>query len=679
MAVQLAFMLLERGQFVQMVRGGLVSVALEHGAVAVTLRAAFTWRGDMTKTDVTRKLAAILYADVAGYSRLTGADEEGTHRALSASLDLIAAVIEAQGGRVLHYAGDAVLAEFASAVAAVACAADIQRGLAERNADLSDDRKLRFRIGVNLGDVIVDRDELYGDGVNVAARLEALADPGGICVSASVYDAVGSKLPLEYEYLGEQSVKNIARPVRAYRVLSGAAERRGPRDHLKKIGIAYLAVGLVGIVALGFAVFRFVPWAPDAVPEKPVAIARSPVSTGKPTIVVLPFANMSGDANQEYFSDGMTEDLLTDLSKISALTVISRNTAFALKGKSPDIRALGRDLGVSHIVEGSVRKAGGRVRITVQLIDAATGAHIWAERYDRELKDIFALQDEVRGKIVSTLAVKLAADEKKRLALKGTDSVDAYDIFMQGRHRESEFSRVGNAAAIGFYEKAIEIDPEYANAYARLANMYDLKSRIGSNENAERDKSKAVALAEKAVVLDGNNPFTHWTLGRILARFRSGGVKTLLRAVGSLERAIELDPGYADAHAWLSYLYVGIGEPEKAQQSIDTAMKLNPRYPFWYIRNRGIIRYMEGDYAAAAALFEKGVRQNPTANFVRWWLAAAYAQAGRQQDAEWQLEEMKSLGFQGTIKDVMTSDSVIRHPPYVERYMAGLRKAGIPD
>jgi len=633
----------------------------------------------MAETRATRKLAAIFYADVAGYSRLTGADEEGTHRTLSAYLDAISASIESRDGRVLHYAGDAVLAEFSSAVAAVGCAADIQRDLATRNRALPEDRRLRFRIGVNLGDVIVDRDELYGDGVNVAARLQGLAEPGGICISASVYDAVGSKLPLRYEYLGEQPVKNIERPVRAYRVLldPDAGGAKIASKCVKLFRSPYSIAGLVAVVVIGFGVFWFITR--SAFPPESLTQAPSLLRSGKPAIVVLPFLNMSGDAQQEYFSDGMTEDLLTDLSKISALTVISRNAAFAYKGKSPDIQSIVRELGASHVVEGSVRKSGDRVRITVQLIDAASGANLWAERYDREMKDIFVLQDEVRGRIVSALAVKLAAGEESRPALKGTQSVEAYDHFMKGRHLESSFSRASVAGAVREYEQAVGIDPRFANAYARLANMYEITARFGWSDNAERTRAQAVELAEKAIALDDGNPFAHWTLGRILTRLQLGGTKTLLRAVASLERAIALDPGYADAHGFLSYLYVGIGEPGKAQSAIETAMKLNPRYPFWYIRNRGIIRYMEGDYKAAIADFEEAVERNPTTYFVRWWLAAAYALVGRQDDADWQLEEMRGLGFRLTIKEVIEQEAVIRHPPYVERYVAGLRKAGIPD
>ena len=645
----------------------------------------------MAETHVTRKLAAILYADAAGYSRLTGVDEEGTHRTLSAYLDTITNLIEGHGGRVLHYAGDAILAEFASAVVAVACAVEVQRDLTDRNKDLPDDRKVQFRIGANLGDVIVDRGEIYGDGVNLAARLESLADPGGICISRKVLHEVRDKLEVGFEFLGDQTVKNIERPVPVYTVLmdpkaagnvigENRARSRLQTPMATAIGVAVLAV-VVGLGALWFFSRPAAP--PEAVLEKATAEKTPtpaetpcPARTGKPSIVVLPFTNMSGEGEQEYFSEGMTLDLITDLSKICALTVISGPHLIAYKGKSPD--AVAKELGVSHVIEGSVRKAGGRVRITAQLIDAATGTHLWSERYDRELKDIFALQDEVRGKIVSALAIKLAPAEVERLALKGTESVQAYDLLMKGRYQESSFTPGGTAEAIRFYEKATRIDPGYADAYARMANMYDINARFGWSDDVEGDRVKAVELAQKAVALDENNPFSHWTLGRILSRLGPGGIKNQFKAVKSLERAIELDPNYADAYAFISYLYVGVGEPDEAAAAIESAMNLNPQYPYWYIQNRAVIRYMQGDYDAAIADFEKAAERNPTAIFVRWWLAAAYAQAGLQDDADWQLEEMRSLGFQSTVKEILETTSIIHHAPYVERFAAGLRKAGIP-
>lgn len=637
----------------------------------------------MAETHVTRKLAAIFYADAARYSGLTGADEEGTHHILSAYLDAITNMIEEHDGRVVHYAGDAILAEFASVVVAVNCAAEVQRDLRDRNKDLPDDRKVQFRIGVNLGDVIVDRGEIYGDGVNVAARLNGLAEPGGICISRKVLDEVRDKLEVGFEFLGDQKVKNIERPIATYKVLmapkaaGGVVGEDRARSRLQApVGAAVLAV----VVGLGVLWFVLRPAPPsETMPEKATAqMQASPIRTGKPSIAVLPFANMSGDAQQDYFSDGLTEDLLTDLSKISALKVISRTSSFAYKGRRPDIRTVARELGASHVIEGSVRRAGGQVRITVQLIDAATGTHLWAERYDGELKDIFALQDDVRNKIVTALAVKLEVVEAKRVTRKGTDSVEAYDLFMRGRHQESSFTREGNAAAIVFYQKAIRIDPQFANAYARLANMYDFSARFNWSKDAEGDRAKALKFARKAIALDDKNPFSHWTLGRILSRLRSGGMINQFNAVSALESAIELDPNYADAYGFISALYVGIGKPDEAVTAIELAFKLNPQHPFWYIQNRGVIRYLRGNYNAAIADFEKAAERNPTAIFIRYWLAAAYTEAGRQDDADWQIEEMKVLGVQSTVKELVER-SLLHHPPYVERFAAGLRKAGIPD
>ncbi len=430
---------------------------------------------------------------------------------------------------------------------------------------------------------------------------------------------------------------------------------------------------LAAVAALVWGVLN--QWQPPpAGPEE----HRTERTNVPPSIVVLPFANMSGDVEQEYFSDGMTEDLLTDLSKIPTLTVIARTSAFAYRGDSPDIPAIADALGVSHVVLGSVRKADGRVRINVKLVDAETGKHVWAERYDRELKDIFALQDEVRAKIVSTLAVTLSASDEQHAAAKTTQSVEAYELLMKGRYQATSFTREGNAEAIGLYERAIEIDPGYARAYARLANMYELRSQFGWGEDADADTNMALKLARKAIALDETNPFSHWTLGRIYSRVRPGGIKNLFDAVESLERALELDPNYADAHAFISHLYVGIGKPDKALAAIASAIRLNPQYPFWYIRNRGLIQFFRGDHASAIADLEQALEKNPTTFISRYWLAAAYAEAGRQDDADWQIEELGALGFDSDVQEVLDVSNTY-HPPYLRRLRANLRKAGVPE
>jgi TolB-like protein/class 3 adenylate cyclase len=354
---------------------------------------------------VKRKLAAILYADVAEYSRLTGEDEEGTHRLLSAYLDLITAIIEKQGGRTVHFAGDAVLAEFSSVVDALACAVEAQRELRKRNEALPEERRLQFRIGINLAEVIVDREEIYGDGVNIAARLEGLAQPGGICISGGVYQQVKNQLALAYEFMGPQEVKNIAEPVPVFQVqwdpgVVGKRRDKGVRPlRWRSVAFAAAVVLLVGAGAVAFWNFYPRSSAPPAAPEN-----AAPKLPGKPSIAVLPFENMSDDPGQEHFSDGLTEDIITDLSQLEDLIVIARASVFTYKGKPVKVQQVARELGVQYVLEGSVRKSGDRVRITAQLVDGMTGHHLWADRYDRDLKDVFALQDEIAQKIRATLA-----------------------------------------------------------------------------------------------------------------------------------------------------------------------------------------------------------------------------------------------------------------------------------
>jgi TolB-like protein/DNA-binding winged helix-turn-helix (wHTH) protein/Tfp pilus assembly protein PilF len=406
---------------------------------------------------------------------------------------------------------------------------------------------------------------------------------------------------------------------------------------------------------------------------------REPPNSGTKTIAVLPFTSMSGELEQDYFSQGLAEDLLTDLSKIEALTVLSRASTFVYSRNQRGLQEIAQELGASHVIDGSVRRDGDRIRISVQLVDAGSGASLWAERYDREVGGLFELQDELRSQIIAALAVRLAPGDAERLHTGGTSAFTAYDLLLKGRFEESALTRAGMARAIRYYEQAIEIDPAYADAYARMANMYDFLVRFGWSDEVERDRLRALSLAEKAVALDERNPFVHWTHGRVLSRLGNEGAKSQVQAIEALQRAIELDPKYADAYAFISLLYVGSGRPEDASKAMAKALELNPEFPFWYVQNRAIIRYMEEDFEAAIADLEHAAEQNPTAVFVRWWLAAAYAQAGRQDDADWQLEEMKALGFASSVSEIVKSTSVIEHPPYAALFAEGLRKAGIPD
>ena len=417
---------------------------------------------------VARKLTAILYADVVGYSQLTEQDEEGSHQLVSAYLDAISQAVVHHNGNIVHYAGDAVLADFTTVIDAISCAVDIQRDLASRNARKAADQVVQFRIGINLGDVIVDRDDIYGEGVNVAARLESLADPGGICISESVRSTVGHKLPLTYEFLGEQTVKNIAEPIRAYRVLLSpgavAVKPKKSRHWLRPVA----AFALLIVVVVGAAWLVRDRW-PVAQPTiEPAGL----VLPDKPSIAVLPFVNTGNDPDHSYFSDGITDDLITDLSRISGLFVISRNSTFQYKGRGIDPRQVAAALGVRYILEGSVRRSGALVRINAQLIDGATGRDVWAQRYDGSIEDVFKLQDQVTAQIISALTLQLTEQDNAQEMVFDTSNVAAYDEFLKGWEQYRHSSRESFRRAELHFQKALELDPNYSRAHAALALIY---------------------------------------------------------------------------------------------------------------------------------------------------------------------------------------------------------------
>jgi len=628
----------------------------------------------VTEERVHRRIVAILAADVVGYSRLIGEDEAGTRARFNDQLEkIVNPALGEHRGRLVKTMGDGFLVEFGSVVEALQCAMDIQGGIAERQAGIPDPQKILFRMGIHLGDVIVEGEDIHGDGVNIASRLESLAAPAGICVSSMVYEGVRGKLEVAFSDLGDHALKNIAAPVRVYRVLpdgTGATAPHSQPPKWRRMAVAALLLVAVAGGAVGWWWMRAaVP--PTAAPPN-AAVTRSE----KASIAVLPFVNISGDKAQEYFSDGMTEDLITDLSKISGLSVIARTSTAGYKGRKIDIREIGKTLDVRYVLEGSVRKAGGSVRINAQLIDAATGGHLWAERYDGSLNDIFRLQDRVLEKIVASLTLKLSGTERQRIAMKGTQSVAAHDLYLQGVFEESRFSRQGGEKAIRLYEQALSIDPNYPLPYAHISNILQLNTRNGWSDDIERDLKKAVELAERAVALDSQNPRLHWSLGRAVARLRTP--KALKQGIKSMERAIELDPDFADAKAFLAVLYVGDGRAEDGFRSVEAAMRLNPRYPFWYLFLRGITQFVVEDYDSAIADFEAAAQRSPTALFLRWWLAASYAQVGRQADAEWQVEELKTMGFKGDIKTLIETQPIL-HRPYLAIYKRALRKAGIPE
>lgn len=597
-----------------------------------------------------RKLTAILYADVAGYSRLTGEDEEGTHRRLSAYLDAITTAVEKHNGKVLHFAGDAVLADFATVSDTLICAVAVQHDLAERNKDLPEARKLEFRIGVNLGEVIVDRKEIYGDGVNIAARLESLATPGGICTSESVHAAVDNKLPLDFEFIGEQAIKNIAKPVRAYSVRlkpdtvlpapSVPPKVRQPMHHV----IVAIAASVVLVVGAGLIVW-WQPWQPR---EAPASIERMAFPLpDKPSIAVLPFTNMSGDPEQEYFVDGITEDLITDLSKLSGLFVIARNSTFSYKGKPITVQQVAEELGVRYVLEGSVRRVGDQVRINAQLIDATTGGHLWAERYDGALASVFALQDSVTKKIVKALAVNLSAGEQAERVQPETDNPEAYDAFLRGWAHYRRNSPDDFAKAIPYFEKAIELDSIYGRAYAALAAAYwsvvdkdrstgttTWSSALGINTDESR-RREHLNLQE---AMKNPTPLAYQVASGRLSR--QGDHEA---AIAEARRAIALDPNDPVAYAAMATALIYAGRPVDAAEQIRQAMRLDPRYPHEYLYWLGLAQFGMERFKDAAETLTRATQSNPDDDRSLIVLAAAYGQLQRVQDAKLAIEKANAL------------------------------------
>ena len=586
--------------------------------------------------NVQRRLTAILYADVAGYSRLTGKDEVGTHRQLSAGLDLIAKRIAEAGGRVVHYAGDAVLADFGSVVAAVGAAVGIQRALADRARDIPDDKRLKFRIGVNLGEVIVDRDEIYGDGVNVAARLESLAEAGGICVSGAVFEQVKGKLDADFEDMGPQTVKNIAEPVRAYKV---AIERSAGR----------LAPGG----------------------------ETNPALPDKPSIAVLPFVNMSGDPEQEFFADGMAEDVITGLSRYRWFFVIARNSSFTYKGRAVAVTQVAKELGVRYVLEGSVRKATNRIRVTAQLIDATTGRHIWAERYDRQLDDIFALQDEITDTIVAAIEPELGAVERERARRKPPNNLDAWDSYQRGlSHLYGDLTREETGAGKRWLRRACELDPTFAAAYGELAWIHTVDIALDATDDPKASLDEAARAAEKAVALDARDPSAHVALGRVNI-FRHA----YERAIAEMETALALNPSFDRGHYGLGMALLYGGRPADSISPFERAIRLSPRgwRPWAYRQMLARAYFNMGRYEEAAVWSEKAV-QHPRAPYMPFVDATAVlGHLGRLDEARAMLAEVMKRKPDFSVDTVR--NTIGRYGPHsaVDRIIDGLRKAGLPE
>jgi adenylate cyclase len=584
----------------------------------------------MAEARVQRRLAAILAADVAGYSRLMGADEEGTVTALKAlQREVTDAKIAEHRGRIVKTTGDGALVEFASAVDAVRCAVEIQRAVAERNTVISEDRRIQLRIGINVGDIIVEGDDIFGDGVNVAARLESISQPGGICISDVVHQQVNGRLDANFVDHGEQSLKNIVRPVRVYRL------------------------ELASQVA--------------SVPEHPIIALPD-----KPSIAVLAFTNMSGDPEQEYFSDGISEDIITDLSKLSELQVIARNSTFTYKGKPVDVKQVGRELGVHYVLEGSVRKAGNRVRVTGQLIDTASGAHVWADRFDRELTDIFAVQDELTREIISALKIKLRESEKVLLAAGGTKNVNAHDLFLKGRELMfgNKLDREAFEQSMSCFRRAVELDPDYAAATAGLAMGYSLDYQNHWSDTPDKSLAQAQRLVDDAIAKDEKESFGHF-VACVVATW----TKDYERWGREAERALELNPNYALAHLTKGNLYIYTGEPAKAIACIEQAIRLNPTAAL-YRHFLGTAYFVAGNYETATALFKERIAMAPTTDLSRAFLACALGHLDRADEATQVWRDLKEINPRYSFENHITR-LPFKYTAHAEKFAEGLRKAGL--
>jgi adenylate cyclase len=587
----------------------------------------------MADDRVDRRLAAILAADVAGYSRMMGADEEGTLRQLKEHRkELVDPKITEHRGRIVKTTGDGMLVEFVSVVDAVRCAVDIQRAMIERTAQLPPEKRIQFRVGINVGDIIIDDTDIYGDGVNVAARLEALADPGGIMVSRVVHDQVQDKLGFEFEDMGEQAVKNIARPIGLHRI------------HLTEQAPRSLS---------------------------PTLAKTERAASERPSIAVLPFANMSGDPEQEYFADGISEDIITGLSKLRWFFVIARNSSFTYKGKAVDVKRAARELGVRYVLEGSVRKGGNRLRITAQLIDAATGNHIWADRYDGELADVFALQDEITKKVVAAIEPKLLEAEAVRSQSRSAEDLDAWEMVIRANSLFWRLTKSEIAAAIDLLQTAVERYPEYAPAHSQLAFAMLVSGYIGSRLTEEQLQVAAVH-AGRATELDDSDPSAHLALGFAAFMNRQTNI-----AASEFHRALSLNPNFAAAHGYLGWTLAFDGQVDLARAHLEEAMRMSPQDPQNAIFNTGlaIAHYFAGRYAEAVEYSHKALQQRSTFTAGYRIHVASLAQAGKIEEAREALARLKERHPDLSIAWIE------QNVPYtlgaMTKFLEGMRKAGL--
>ena len=593
----------------------------------------------MSSEHVQRRLAAILAADVVGSCRLIGIDEEGTLAQLKAlRKTLFDPKIAEHHGRIVKNTGDGALVEFASVVDAVRCADEIQRSLAEQNTDVPQDKRIEFRIGIHVGDIVIADDDIFGDGVNIAVRLEGIAEPGGICISDDAHRQVRGKVGNTLEDMGSQSLKNIAEPMRAWRVHIGPG--------------------------------------PSPATKPPTEIAQPLALPDKPSIAVLPFENMSGDPEQEYFADGMVEDIITGLSRSKSLFVIARNSSFTYKGKAVDIKQVGRELGVRYVLEGSVRKVGNRVRITGQLVDAATGNHIWADRYDSTLEDIFDLQDRVTMSVIGAIAPQLERAEIARAQRKPTESLQAYDYYLRALVNNYRYTREANMEALKLTQTANNLDPDFAAPFALGADCLAQRWGFGWSSAGAEDVTEARRLARRALELDKDDPRVLALAGETLGLFAG----ELDEGAALLARAVSLDPNLAVARIWTGYVQLWLGDEDAAIEQFQIGLRLSPLDPRIFMAQNGmaIAHFLAGRYEDGSLWAKIAVQQNPDYVGAHRTLMACHAMAGRVEEARQAWAVARQIDPTQSISIVMNRLR-FRRPQDVQRYMDAYRMAGMPE
>jgi adenylate cyclase len=628
----------------------------------------------MTEERVKRKLSAILSADVAGYSRLMGEDEVSTVRTLEAYRKVMSDLIEQFRGRVVDSPGDNLLSEFSSVVDAVQCAVEIHDVIRAKNDELPEDRRMLFRIGVNLGDVIEQGDRIYGDGVNIAARLEGLAEPGGICISGTAHEHIENKLALGYEYLGEHTVKNITKPVKVYRVPVGpkaATPEEGSKKNRKLKNWQWTALGVAGaiIVVIGaMSILSFYPRSPSI---EPASIERMAYPLpDKPSIAVLPFTNMSGDPEQDYIGDGLSENIISALSVSSQLFVMARNSTFTYKGKPVKVQQVAEDLGVQYILEGSIQKSEDQLRVTAQLIDALSGHHLWSDVYDREMKNLFELQDEITKKIMVSLQVELTSfGEDLRLAAKSTDNLEAWKHYIKGSELYLNYSPEDNTKAREHFEAALALDPSFTVVLARLALTHLLDGSRGWRDSRLASLNPAFEVAQKAVELDEQDPGAHSVLGMVFLYQRQ-----YEKAITEGKLAITLNPNYVSGHVNLAIIMLHCGRFDEAITLTKKACRLNPNlttYWLWPLATSYIFLRRYEEALEVCKQMEEDIARAITLSWV-------YQELGREEEARAYMAEALKMAPNQSIELLKTSFP-FENPAHLQRALDALRKAGMPE